>query len=108
MTRVTWCCWRTRTGRGGTPTRSPRGDLLAARALVGPEPHGRFALQAAIAAVHARASTWERTDWPLIVRLYDDLLSVWPSPVVQLNRAAAVAMADGPQAGLAVLDRGGR
>ncbi len=81
------------------------GRLLAARALVGPEPHGRFALQAAIAAVHARASTWERTDWPLIVRLYDDLLSVWPSPVVQLNRAAAVAMADGPQAGLAVLDR---
>lgn len=81
------------------------GRLLAARALVGPEPHGRFALQAAIAAVHARASTWEQTDWPLIVRLYDDLLSVWPSPVVQLNRAAAVAMADGPQAGLAVLDR---
>lgn len=82
-----------------------KGRLLAARALVGPEPHGRFALQAAIAAVHARASTWERTDWPLIVRLYDDLMTVWPSPVVQLNRAAAVAMAHGPQAGLAVLDR---
>jgi RNA polymerase sigma-70 factor (ECF subfamily) len=81
------------------------GRLLSARALVGPEPHGRFALQAAIAAVHARAPSWERTDWPLIVRLYDDLLSVWPSPVVQLNRAAAVAMADGPQAGLAVLEQ---
>ena len=63
-------------------------------------PPGRFALQAAIAAVHAEAPRWEDTDWPEIVLLYDELCRVWPSPVVALNRAVAVGMALGPPAGL--------
>jgi RNA polymerase sigma-70 factor (ECF subfamily) len=66
---------------------------------------GSFALQAAIAAVHCRAMHAEDTDWPQIVRLYDLLERVQPSPVVSLNRAVAVAMADGPAAGLALIER---
>ena len=61
---------------------------------------GPLALQAAIAAVHCRAARAEETDWREIVRLYDALTRVQPSPVVSLNRAVAVAMADGPQRGL--------
>ena len=61
---------------------------------------GPLALQAAIAAVHCRAARAEETDWREIVRLYDALARVQPSPVVSLNRAVAVAMADGPQRGL--------
>src|SRR5205807_6152440 len=64
-------------------------------------PPGRFALQAAIAAVHAEAPRWEDTDWHEIVALYDLLRKRWPSPVVALNRAVAVGLADGPAAGLA-------
>lgn len=64
----------------------------------------RYALQAAIAAVHARAARWEDTDWDEVVRLYDALRDVWPSPVVALNRAVAVGLARGPQAGLNALD----
>jgi RNA polymerase sigma factor (sigma-70 family) len=67
-------------------------------------PPGRFALQAAIAAVHAEAPRWEDTDWREVVALYDVLAQVWPSPVVALNRAVAVGMADGPAAGLAAVD----
>ena len=67
-------------------------------------PPGRFALQAAIAAVHAEAPRWEDTDWREVVALYDVLAGVWPSPVVALNRAVAVGMADGPAAGLAAVD----
>jgi RNA polymerase sigma-70 factor (ECF subfamily) len=67
-------------------------------------PPGRFALQAAIAAVHAEAPSWEATDWAEVVGLYDALLEVWPSPVVALNRAVAVGFAFGPAAGLAELD----
>jgi RNA polymerase sigma factor (sigma-70 family) len=67
-------------------------------------PPGRFVLQAAIAAVHADAPTWQDTDWRELVGLYDLLLGVWPSPVVALNRAVAIGMADGPQAGLSALD----
>src|SRR5262249_53534266 len=63
-----------------------------------------FALQAAIAAVHCRAARAEDTDWPEIVRRYDLLERVQPSPVVSLNRAAAVAMVDGPRAALALVD----
>jgi RNA polymerase sigma-70 factor (ECF subfamily) len=66
-------------------------------------PPGRFALMAAIAAVHAEAPTWEATDWREIVGLYDLLVTVWPSPVVALNRAVAIGLADGPEAGLAAL-----
>ena len=67
-------------------------------------PPGRFALQAAIAAVHAEAPTWADTDWREIAALYDLLAQVWPSPVVALNRAVAMGIADGPAAGLAALD----
>jgi RNA polymerase sigma-70 factor (ECF subfamily) len=65
---------------------------------------GPYTLQAAIAAVHAEASDAARTDWRQIVGLYDVLLRVEPSPVVELNRAAAVAMRDGPAAGLGLID----
>ena len=65
---------------------------------------GPVALQAAIAAVHCRAARAEDTDWPEIVRLYDLLERSQPSPIVSLNRAVAIAMADGPQAGLALID----
>jgi RNA polymerase sigma-70 factor (ECF subfamily) len=65
---------------------------------------GPYALQAAIAAVHATAETPEATDWSEIVGLYDVLLRLEPSPVIELNRAVAVAMRDGPAAGLALVD----
>jgi RNA polymerase sigma-70 factor (ECF subfamily) len=65
---------------------------------------GPYALQAAIAAVHAEAPAAAATDWPQIVGLYDVLMRADPSPVVELNRAAAVAMRDGPAAGLARVD----
>jgi RNA polymerase sigma factor (sigma-70 family) len=66
---------------------------------------GRYALQAAIAACHARAATAQDTDWQRIAALYADLATVMPSPVVELNRAVAVSMADGPAAGLAMIDQ---
>jgi len=65
---------------------------------------GPFAVQAAIAAAHCRAARAEDTDWPQIVRLYDLLERLQPSPIVSLNRAVAVAMADGPQPALALID----
>ncbi|MCQ4244804.1 RNA polymerase subunit sigma-24 [Stutzerimonas decontaminans] len=65
---------------------------------------GAYSLQAAIVAVHAEAPSAAQTDWPQIVRLYDVLLQLGPSPVVELNRAVAVAMRDGPVAGLALVD----
>ncbi|MDR8411182.1 sigma-70 family RNA polymerase sigma factor [Nonomuraea sp. 3-1Str] len=63
----------------------------------------RYAVEAAIAAVHAEAPTWQDTDWREIVGLYDVLLRLWPSPVVELNRAVAVGLRDGPRAGLDAL-----
>jgi RNA polymerase sigma-70 factor, ECF subfamily len=65
---------------------------------------GSYTLQAAIAAVHAEAESVAATDWRQIVALYDELLRIQPSPVVQLNRAVAIAMRDGPEAGLAHID----
>ena len=65
---------------------------------------GPYLLQASIAACHARALEADRTDWPRIVSLYDELAGVSPSPVVDLNRAVAVSMASGPQAGLDALE----
>jgi RNA polymerase sigma factor (sigma-70 family) len=65
---------------------------------------GPYALQAGIAACHARARTPEETDWPRIVALYDALAALTPSPVVELNRAVAVSMAFGPEAGLELVD----
>jgi len=65
---------------------------------------GPYAIQAAIAACHARAAVAEETDWARIVALYDELARIAPSPVVELNRAVAVAMAFGPKAGLDIVD----
>lgn len=79
------------------------GTRLVERAL-GSRRVGPYALQAAIAAVHAEAPRAEATDWPQIVALYDVLLLLEPTPVVELNRAAAVAMRDGPAAGLALVE----
>jgi RNA polymerase sigma-70 factor (ECF subfamily) len=74
-------------------------------------PPGRFTLQAAIAALHAQAPSYAETDWRQILTLYDELLRIWPSPVVALNRAVVVSMVDGPEAALTevdVLERDGR
>jgi RNA polymerase sigma-70 factor (ECF subfamily) len=76
---------------------------LVARALSSQQA-GAYVLQAAIAAVHAQASSTEATDWSQIVAIYDLLLRAMPSPVVELNRAVAVAMRDGPAAGLELID----
>ena len=66
-------------------------------------PAGRFALMAAVSAVHAESPSWQETDWTQIIALYDLLLVSWPSPVVALNRAVAVGIARGPEAGLEAL-----
>jgi RNA polymerase sigma-70 factor (ECF subfamily) len=79
------------------------GRLLVEQALRSRR-FGRYTLQAAIAAVHAEAPAATDTDWPQIVELYDRLLSILPSPIIALNRAVAVAMRDGPQAGLALIN----
>jgi RNA polymerase sigma-70 factor, ECF subfamily len=79
-------------------------DALVRGVLAG-APAGRFTLQAAIAALHAQAETAAQTDWPQIAALYGVLSRIHPSPVVELNRAAAVAMADGLEQGLALVDR---
>jgi RNA polymerase sigma-70 factor (ECF subfamily) len=80
------------------------GEIEEGRALVGAalsrRALGPYQLQAAIAACH----TGEDTDWPQIVLLYDELLRSQPSPVIQLNRAVALAMAEGPERGLAAID----
>jgi RNA polymerase sigma-70 factor (ECF subfamily) len=83
---------------------------LVPGALRGGRP-GRFALQAAIAALHAEAPSYAGTDWPQLLQLYGELLRAWPSPVVALNRAVVLAMVDGPAAALAeigALERDGR
>ena len=81
-----------------------RGLAALERAISLKEPLGPYALQAAIAACHARARASEKTDWKQIVALYDALAQVMPSPVVELNRAVAVSMAFGPEAGLQMVD----
>ncbi|MCU7826014.1 RNA polymerase sigma factor [Kitasatospora sp. DSM 101779] len=78
--------------------------LALVREALRPRPPGRFALMAAVAAVHAEAPSWQETDWHEVVALYDLLVQIWPSPVVALNRAVAVGFAAGPAAGLAALD----
>ena len=108
---------RARVGASGEPVllmdqdRARWDPLLIRRGLaaleraekLGSEP-GPYALQAAIAACHARARTPEETDWPRIAALYEALAEVTPSPVVELNRAVAVGMAFGPAAGLELAD----
>ncbi|HYT78592.1 MAG TPA: RNA polymerase sigma factor [Actinomycetota bacterium] len=108
---------RSRVGPGGEPVllldqdRSRWDQLLIRRGLAALDRAeklggslGPYALQAAIAACHARARTPEETDWGRIVALYDALVQIAPSPVVELNRAVAVAMAFGPAAGLELVD----
>ena len=92
--RALWDQWLIRRGLAA---------LARAEALGGQR--GRYALEAAIAACHARARTPEETDWPRIVSLYDMLARLAPSPVVELNRAVAVAFAQGPAAALELVDR---
>ena len=77
--------------------------LPLAREAIKGEP-GPFAIQAAIAAEHCKAARAEDTNWPEIVRLYDLLEQLQPSPIISLNRAVAVAMAEGPEIGLALID----
>ena len=83
--------------------RIDEGRALLVEALRARRP-GPYQVQAAIAAVHVEADTPAATDWPQIVRLYRELLKLAPSPVVELNLAVAVAMADGPAVGLAMVD----
>ena len=82
-----------------------RGFAALERAQSLPGPVGTYTLQAAIAACHARARVADQTDWAMIARLYGALASVSPSPVVELNRAVAVGMAEGPAAGLVLVDQ---
>jgi RNA polymerase sigma-70 factor, ECF subfamily len=106
-----------RTGPGGAPVLLAdqnrarwdhvlirRGLAALARAEAAGGARGPYALQAAIAACHARARTFEETDWTRIAALYTALAQVTPSPVVELNRAVAFSMAFGPAAGLAIAD----
>ena len=108
---------RARVGPSGEPVLLPdqdrgrwdqllirRGLAALARAERLRRARGPYTLQAAIAACHARATTPDVTPWPRIAELYGELARVAPSPIVELNRAVAVGMADGPRAGLAVVD----
>lgn len=79
------------------------GQILVSRALLSRN-YGVYTLQAAIASIHAATPTASQTDWAQIVILYDRLMERAPSPVVELNRAVAVAMRDGPEAGLLIID----
>jgi RNA polymerase sigma-70 factor (ECF subfamily) len=81
-----------------------REGVALVREALGRRPPGRFALMAAIAAVHDGAASWADTDWAEILALYDLLVQIWPSPVVALNRAVAVGFAHGPERGLAAID----
>jgi RNA polymerase sigma-70 factor, ECF subfamily len=84
--------------------RIDEGLRVLARAIARRRP-GPYQLQAAIAAVHARAGAAEQTDWAKIAELYAALAALEPSPVIELNRAVAIAMASGPEQGLALIDR---
>ncbi|MFP1627556.1 RNA polymerase sigma factor [Streptomyces sp. 5K101] len=105
----------TRTGPSGEPVlladqnRAKWNRLLIRRGFealgrAGGGPYGPYALQAAVAACHARAVRYEDTDWATIAALYGQLVRLTPSPVVELNRAVAVSMTEGPAAGLALVD----
>jgi RNA polymerase sigma-70 factor (ECF subfamily) len=78
--------------------------LALARQALAHRPCTRYPLMAAIAATHATAPRFEATDWAQILALYDQLIAIWPSPIVALNRAIALGQARGPAAGLAALD----
>jgi RNA polymerase sigma-70 factor, ECF subfamily len=78
--------------------------LSHSEAAIRADAHGPYAIQSAIAAVHSRAERADATDWRAIANLYARLIAIRPSPVIELNRAVAVAMADGPAAGLELID----
>jgi len=78
--------------------------LAHSEAAIGADAHGPYAIQSAIAAVHSRAERADATDWRAIANLYARLVAIRPSPVIELNRAVAIAMADGPAAGLGLID----
>lgn len=80
------------------------GNQMVRKAMVS-GPIGTYTLQAAIANVHANARSAKATDWPRITAIYDQLIQLQPSPIVELNRAVAIAMRDGPEAGLAQIDQ---
>ena len=84
--------------------RIAEGSALVEAVFRGGRP-GIYAIQAAIAATHANATTWEETDWPQLLHLYDGLMEQWPSPVVDLNRTAVVLMISGPEAALLETER---
>ena len=99
---VSSCSSTSRTDRSGIAIRLQRGSARRTGAAI--RRFGPYSLQAAIPAVHAEARTAAETDWGQIVGLYDVLPKADPSPVVELNRAAAIAMRDGPAAGLVLID----
>jgi RNA polymerase sigma-70 factor (ECF subfamily) len=78
--------------------------LALSAAAISADPRGPYAIQSAIAAVHSRAERADATDWRAIADLYARLIAIRPSPVIELNRAVAVAMADGLAAGLELID----
>ena len=96
-------CSRSRTGRCWDRALIAEAQGLINRAMTARRV-GPYLFQAAIASLHAEAASFDQTDWVQIVGLYDGLLRAAPSPVAALNRAAAVAMRDGPRAGLAAFD----
>ena len=99
------CCWPTRTAPGGTAPPSPRRCRSWARGFgCRPPTPTRYVVQAAIAACHALAPSWDETDWAAIESWYEVLLRVDDGPVVRLNHAVAVAEARGPQQGLDLVD----
>jgi RNA polymerase sigma-70 factor, ECF subfamily len=85
-------------------TQIAEGLALVEQALRAPGRPNSYAVQAAIAALHAQAPRYEATDWPQIAGLYEVLLRIYPSPVIELNHATAVAMVDGPARALGLLD----
>ena len=97
---ASWCCWQTRTAHSGTTRRSRPARLRSNEPLA---LHGRgpYVLQAAIASLHAE----EPRDWAEIAALYGELARLTDSPVVELNRAIAIAEEQGPAAGLEIADR---
>ena len=98
-----WCCCRTRIAAGGTGPSSRKASRCW-RPRSGPRRPGPYQLHAAIAACHSCAPSAAATDWRQIAALYGQLLRYEPTPVTQANRAVAIAMAEGPAAGLALLD----
>jgi RNA polymerase sigma-70 factor (ECF subfamily) len=100
---ATSCCWKSRTAAVG-PAQIAEGLRLVEDALRMPGRPQSYAVQAAIAALHARAPSYRDTDWPQIAGLYEVLLRISPSPVIELNHAAAMSMVDGPARALDLID----